>query len=99
MSAASSATVFKAYVRKEAYQSSKLFNLFESQGFDKFDLTLFSDEVDKRPACPRRKRWRRRSLSASRLWSSLTARTTAFFLRRRRAWENVFVDVYRERAD
>lgn len=39
---------FKAYVRKEAYQSSKLFNLFESQGFDKFDLTLFSDEVDKK---------------------------------------------------
>lgn len=37
---------FRAFVRKEAYQSSKLFNLFETQGFDRFDAGLFSDEVD-----------------------------------------------------
>lgn len=91
---------FKAYVRKEAYQSSKLFNLFESQGFDKFDLTfVFPTEVDKRPACPRRKRWRRRSLSASQFVEQFdSADYSLFFYGGVGLWENVFVDVYRERA-
>lgn len=39
---------FKAFVKKEAYHASKLFNLFETQGFDKFDLSLFSDTVDQK---------------------------------------------------
>ncbi len=38
---------FKTRVKNEVYKKSNLFNLFETQGFDKFDITLFSDETDK----------------------------------------------------
>lgn len=39
---------FSELVRRELREESKLFNLFETQGFDKFDIELFSDEVDKK---------------------------------------------------
>ena len=38
---------FSARLKKEVYKKSNLFNLFETQGFDKFDINLFDDEVDK----------------------------------------------------
>lgn len=37
---------FNAKLKKEMYKKSNLFNLFETQGFDKFDISLFGDEVD-----------------------------------------------------
>ncbi|MBE7026123.1 MAG: DNA replication protein DnaC [Ruminococcaceae bacterium] len=39
---------FSTRLKREEYKKSNLFRLFETQSFDKFDINLFDDEIDKK---------------------------------------------------